>query len=65
MEKPQTRLGKAFADLADALEELADALDKLSASLGRPIYRRFDSPFGPSDEARKIWIRYRQYTTRN
>lgn len=64
-QQPKSELGMAFRQLAEALQELADNLNELSARLGWPLYRRFDMPFGPTDEARKIWIQYQQYTTRN
>ena len=63
--KPKSELGTAFKQLADSLQQLADSLAELSARTGDPIYRRYQKPFGDSVTARKIWIRYGQYTTRN
>ena len=65
MQTPGNNLGSAFRKLARSFDDLATSLEDLATRLGSPIYRRFDEPFGSSDEARKIWIRYRQYTTRN
>ena len=65
MEKPKNELAEAFRRLAESLQELSSNLSQLSSRLGWPIYRQYHMPFGPTDEARKIWIRYRQYTTLN
>ncbi len=65
MQKTPIELAGAFRRLAESLQQLANSLGELSSSLGWPLYRRFNMPFGPSDEGRKIWIRYRQYTTLN
>ncbi len=63
--KRHEHLTSAFKQLAESLQQLADRLNDLSATMGAPIYKRFGMPFGPSDEARKIWIRHRQFTTHN
>jgi hypothetical protein len=65
MENQTSDLATAFRRLSESLQQLAENLKDLSTRLGDPIYRRFDMPFGPSEEARRIWIRYGQYTTRN
>lgn len=65
MHKPSAELLLAFRQLAESLQQLSDALTALSARLGSPVYERHNRPFGPSERAREIWIRHRQYTTRN
>lgn len=63
--QPNTKLGQAFTDLAKSLEQLSESLTELSSKLGWPIYKRHGMPFGETEEARRIWTRYRQYTTQN
>lgn len=65
MDRPDDDLGNAFSSLAKSFDQLAANLESLAERIGEPIYRRYDRPFGASASARKIWIRYRQYTTRN
>lgn len=65
MQKPDSDLTTSFRRLAETLQQLANSLRELAGTFGDPLYKSYNMPFGPSDEARKIWIRFRQYTTRN
>lgn len=65
MHRPSSELLQAFRELAESLQQLSQALSALSSQLGAPVYERHNRPFGASNTGREIWIRYRQYTTRN
>ncbi|CAM3251499.1 hypothetical protein [Rhodothermus bifroesti] len=65
MEHPNKRLAQAFRQLSAQLEELSQRLQVVSDRMGWIAYRHFNQPFGDGDMACRIWVRFRQYTTRN
>lgn len=65
MEHPNERIARAFRQLSSQLDELAQRLRVVSERMGWIAYRHFHCPFGESETACRIWIRFRQYTTCN
>ncbi len=65
MERPNERMARAFRQLSNQLDELSKQLRIVSERMGWIAYRYFNCPLGENDRACRIWIRFRQYTTRN
>lgn len=65
MERPNEQMARAFRQLSRQLDELSKQLQVVSDRMGWIAYRHFSCPFGESDKACRMWVRFRQYTTRN